>query len=169
MGIGCECCGLRKTAAGWLWFLFLRFFSIKGVKSAGSPLMLATPFEVSIYRPKCRVSISALLPTRPKNSLFPHARTPFSHIQPFSYPHRSQSIVEQSYNPGLSSLPNHIQTVFATVVFPRLVPLERKPRCFLFKVPVPDGGAEERAREGLGRWGITRYNKSSSSYRPQSR
>jgi len=85
LGIGCECCGLRKTAAG-CWSFFSVFFDTGG-KSVRPQLMLAThPLRGFYISTKCRVSISALLPTRPKNSFFPHARTPFSHIQPFSPP-----------------------------------------------------------------------------------
>jgi len=49
--------------------------------------MLATPFEVPYISTKCRVSISALLPTRPKkNSLFPPPRPPVAHNPPFPPP-----------------------------------------------------------------------------------
>jgi len=138
---GCECCGLRKTAAGCGSFssVFLRY---RGLNRQAPRLMLATPFEVSIYRPSAASAFLLCYLLDRKNSLFPHARTPFSHPPQ----NRFQSIVEQSFNPGLSSLPNHIQTAFATVAFPRLVPLERSPddfvSKFLFRTEEQEGRGE---------------------------
>ncbi len=124
LGIGCECCGLRKTAAGCV-VPFSPFFSIQGGKSVRPRLMLAAPFEVSIYRPSAASAflLCYLLVQKKTPSFRTHAplfRTP----RP---PKSFQSIVEQSSNPGLSSLPNHIQTVFTTVVSLVSFPLREAP------------------------------------------
>ncbi len=142
LGIGCECCGLRKTAAG-CWSFFSVFLRYRGVNRQAPRWCSPPPSRFHIYRPS---AASAFLLCYLLDRKAPSSRT---HAPLFRTPppkNRFQSIVEQSFNPGLSSLPNHIRTPFATVVFPRLVPLERSPdgfvSKFLFRTEEQEGRGE---------------------------